>query len=127
DLKRNDQDHVEIGAPPVLTEQGWLLIYSYIKDYFTNQKQFTIEAMVLQKNNPKKIISRTEEDILKPKEAYEKIGIVPDIVFPSEVVVEDDLLSVYYGGADTVSCLATCSLSALLREMTPERNRQTLG
>ncbi len=124
-IAQNDQDHVEIGAPPVLTDHGWLLLYSYIKDYFTDQKHFTIKAMVLQKNNPKKILSRTDEELLAPEKSYEKVGIVPDIVFPSGVIVRDDHLSVYYGGADTVSCLATCSLSALLREMTPEKQQQT--
>lgn len=122
-LQRNDEDHVELGAPPIKTERGWLLIYSYIKNYYSDRKIFGIEGLVLDANNPIKIISRTDETLLIPEEKYEREGMVPDIVFPTGALTYEDKLSVYYGGADTVSCLATCKLSELLKDMQPEEDR----
>lgn len=123
-LQRNEKDHVEIGAPPVKTDQGWLLVYSYIKDYFTPQKIFTIEAITLSLTNPFHVLERTSDALLVPEEKYEREGVVVDIVFPTGALIKDDTLAVFYGGADTVSCLATCSLSALLRDMDPDKKEE---
>lgn len=123
-IQREPSDHIEIGAPPLKTEKGWLLIYSYIKNYFSEARNFGIEGILLQENNPLKITARTEESLLSPEELYEKEGLVNNVVFPSSAVIKDDVLSVYYGGADTVCCLATCNRSALLRDM--KREIQTL-
>lgn len=125
-LQRNDRDHVEIGAPPVKTKDGWLLIYSYIKDYFTDKKIFTVEAMLLDLDNPEKILGRTDGALLIPEKEYELYGYVPDIVFPSGALVKDDTLYAYYGGADTVTCLATCRLEDLIKHMRPEESPNPL-
>lgn len=116
-LKRSHRDHVEVGAPPVWTKKGWLLVYSYIKDYFAGSPLFTIEAVLLDLKDPTKIIGRTKEPLLVPETFYEKEGKVKNIVFPTGAFTEDDKLHVCYGAADTVCCLATCELSKLLEEM----------
>ena len=67
--------------------------------------------------DPTKIVARTEGPLLTPVEEYERYGVVENIVFPTGALVDGDVLKVYYGGADTVSCLSTCSLSSLLSEM----------
>jgi len=59
-LTRKPEDHIEVGAPPIKTKYGWLLIYSYIRNYFSSQRLFTIEAVLLDLNDPSKIIARTE-------------------------------------------------------------------
>lgn len=117
-LKRLDSDHVEIGAQPIKTDQGWLLVYSHIRNYFSDNKIFGIEAVLLDLDDPKKIIGRTQTPFLVPDEEYELYGIVPNIAFPSGALIEGDTVMVYYGGADTRVCLATLSLSELLEEMT---------
>ncbi|HRN96220.1 MAG TPA: hypothetical protein PLD54_02135 [Candidatus Levybacteria bacterium] len=116
-LKRSDEDHVEIGAPPIKTDKGWLLIYSHIRNYFSKHPIFGIEAVLLDLANPQKIIGRTNSPLIVPREEYELYGIVPNIVFPSGALIEDDTLSIYYGGADTRVCVASCSLSELLEEI----------
>jgi predicted GH43/DUF377 family glycosyl hydrolase len=50
---------------------------------------------------------------------YEKVGEVPNVVFCNGAVVRDDTIYIYYGGADTVIGVATCSLSRLLAILTP--------
>jgi len=116
-LQRNDKDHVEIGAAPIKTKKGWLLLYSYIQNYFTHTPLFGIEAVLLDLKNPLKVIGRTKGPIMIPAEYYEKIGIVPNIVFPSGALLKDNKIHLYYGAADTVCSLAFIDLSSLLDEM----------
>jgi len=106
-LLRDVRDQVELGSPPIKTEDGWLVIYSYIKNYISNDKSFGIEAILLDLENPNKIIGRTEYPLIAPEKEYELKGIVPNVIFPSGALVKDDKLFVYYGAADTRVALAT--------------------
>ena len=55
----------------------------------------------------------------KPIEQYERVGVVPKAVFSCGAVLRKDTLLVYYGGADTVVCVAKISLKKLLRILMP--------
>ncbi|HIA92096.1 TPA: hypothetical protein EYO12_03205 [Candidatus Saccharibacteria bacterium] len=120
DLRRVDTDHCEVGAPPIKTDAGWLLIYSHIQDYFTDDKVFGIEAVLLDKDNPRKIIGRTRYPFMVPEESYEQYGQLPDIVFPSGAMLDGDILTVFYGAADTTCASAKLRLSHLLESMQME-------
>ena len=117
DLLRDPEHQVEVGAVPLKTKYGWLLIYSYTRDYFTMDKKFGIEAALLDIGNPQNVIARTKESMLAPKEQYELFGEVPYTIFPSGAVVSDNDLYVYYGAADTVSAVASVNLDALINDM----------
>jgi len=125
-LKRSDNDHVEVGSVPVLTDKGWLIFYSYIEDYFSsNERVFSVEAALIDQNDPSKIINRTES-IIVPEEFYEEYGLVPGIVFPTGATIGDnDVLDIWYGAADTVCAKASVKLSNLLRALNPERPART--
>lgn len=114
-LRRVNSDHVEIGAPPIKTEQGWLLVYSYIKHYLSDSlpKEFRIEALLLDKKDPHKIVARIEKPLLIPEASYELNGQVANIVFPIGALIEDETLKVYYGGADSCCALATANWPTL--------------
>ncbi len=120
-LLRDLRDQIELGAPPIKTKEGWLVIYSYIKDYLSDDKKFGIEAVLLDEKDPRVIRGRTEYPLMLPEAEYELKGDVPNIVFPSGALIEDDTLSVYYGAADTRICVATCSLSGLLDSILPQK------
>ncbi len=120
-LLRDLRDQIELGAPPIKTKDGWLVIYSYIKNYLSENKNFGIEAVLLDGDDPRKVLGRTEYPILIPEAEYELKGEVSNVVFPSGALVENDTLSVYYGAADTRICVATCSLSVLLDSIRPEK------
>lgn len=123
DLKRVSSDHTEIGAPPIKTKHGWLLLYSHIQNYFpggNGDRIFGVEAVLLDFKNPLKIIGRTRSPILVPRESYELSGHVPNIVFPSGAVLEKDTLYIYYGAADTTTCMAHVNLTDLLGTIRPE-------
>lgn len=116
-LLRTSQDHLEVGAPPIKTPYGWLIIYSYIKNYLSCPRVFSIEAVLLNFQNPFKIISRTLDPILVPEEKYELEGIVPNIVFPSGALIKNKKIHIYYGAADTTCCVASGSLKKLIKDM----------
>ena len=108
---------MEIGAPPVRTKHGWLLIYSYIKNYLSPPAKFGIETVLLDLKDPSKVVARLEDPLLTPKAEYELYGNVPNIVFPSGALINDGKLFIYYGAADTTCCVATCDLEALFDAM----------
>jgi predicted GH43/DUF377 family glycosyl hydrolase len=115
-LKHHPEDHVEVGTPPIKTKDGWLLLYSYIRNYFSKAKErvFGVEAVLLDLENPFKIIGKLEVPILIPQEYYETTGLVPDVIFPSGALVRRNRLYLYYGAADTTCCVASIRLPALL-------------
>jgi beta-1,2-mannobiose phosphorylase / 1,2-beta-oligomannan phosphorylase len=115
-LLRGQLDHIEVGAPPMKTKKGWLVLYSYIQNYQTQNKTFGIEAVLLDLKNPSKIIGKITEPLIQPKEYYEKFGVIPNITFPSGALIEGDTLNLYYGAADTVCAVASCSIKDLLAE-----------
>ncbi|MEK7585728.1 MAG: hypothetical protein AAB477_00640 [Patescibacteria group bacterium] len=121
DFRRNPYDHLEIGAPPLLTKYGWLLIYSHIQNYFQSPERldriFGIEALLLDISDPTKILGRTKGPILAPEESYEMSGYVGNVVFPTGALIEKDTLTIYYGAADTTTCSAHLNLTDLISTM----------
>lgn len=121
DLKKSPYDHIEVGALPVKTFHGWFLLYSHIQNCFGGgDKIFGIEAMLFDFNNPLLIVGRTNGPILVPRESYELLGHVPDVVFPTGAILEKDTLLIYYGAADTTTCLATVNITDLVSTMRPK-------
>lgn len=117
-LQRLSSDQVEIGAAPVKTEKGWLLVYCYIQNYLGGpDRVFRMEAVLLDLENPLKIVGRTDGPILVPEKDYELYGNVPDVIFPEGALIEGKELLIYYGAADTMCCLARLNLNSLLEEM----------
>jgi predicted GH43/DUF377 family glycosyl hydrolase len=119
-IKRKDYDHVEIGATPLKIADGWLLVYSYIQNYFSHQEgplTFGIEALILDESNPHTILDRTRGSFLSPEAMYERLGNVAEVVFPSGALIEKNILHIYYGGADDVICRASVVLPDLLKAM----------
>ncbi len=116
-IPKLDTDQVEVGAPPIKTKQGWLVVYSHIKNYFSNDKIFGIRTLLLDLKNPKKIIGKSRGSFLIPEESYEKYGQAPNIVFPSGARVSKDKLFIYYGATDTTCAVAEVDFQALMTSM----------
>lgn len=117
-LMRLNTDQVEVGAGPVMTKEGWLLVYAHIQNYYQEKKRiFGIEAVLLDKDNPQKILARTADPLLVPEMEYEKRGQVKNVIFPSGALLEGDNLKVYYGATDTFSAVAETKLSELIKSM----------
>lgn len=127
------QDHLEVGSQPVLTDEGWLLAFCYIENYFDEPKRiFRIDALLLDRNDPLSVVGQTLDPLLVPEEQYEMYGMVPNVIFPSGALVEDNDFHIYYSACDTTVCRATVGLKELLAELkenprvNPERRRPEL-
>ena len=123
DLKRSPYDQIEVGATPIKTKHGWFLVYAHIQNYLPGSgldKIFGIEATLLDLNNPLNIVGRTRGPILVPREPYELLGHVPDVIFPSGAILEKDTLYIYYGAADMTVCMAHVNITDLIATMRPE-------
>jgi len=116
-LERQNQDQIEVGAPPIKTKYGWLLLYSHIQNYFSPPSVFGVEAALLSLYNPTEVLGRTKKPLLIPREEYEKYGRVPNVVFPSGAIVQGKELRVYYGAADTTCAMATINFDRMVREI----------
>ena len=122
DPRRSPTDHVEVGAPPIKTKAGWLLIYAHIQNYFGGEALFGVEALLLDLENPCRIIGRTKGPFLVPQEKYETDGYVKNIVFPSGAILDGETLKIFYGAADTVSAIAEVKLENLLAALKPDHD-----
>lgn len=109
-------DCYRIGAsvPPIKTAEGWLEIYHGVK-MTSSGPIYRIGTVMLDLENPAAVINRGEESILSPREDYERIGDVGNVVFACGAVLEDNNeIKVYYGGADTHLCVATANFNDLI-------------
>lgn len=116
-IRRLPDDQVELGAPPLKTADGWLVVYSHIQRYGKGDVVFGIEAVLLDLDNPRRIIGRTKGPFMVPEAYYEEVGQVPRIIFPSGAMERDGRLFIYYGAADTHCAAASTRLDKLISSM----------
>jgi beta-1,4-mannooligosaccharide/beta-1,4-mannosyl-N-acetylglucosamine phosphorylase len=106
---------VGAGPTPIETEHGWLCLYHGVLTS-CNGFVYAMGAALLDLDEPWRVVARADDYLLAPHEPYEQVGDVPNVVFPCAALVDrdEDRISVYYGGADTVVCLAHGYLSELV-------------
>ncbi len=113
-----DCAQLEAGPPPIKTKKGWLFFYHGIDNNITYRFGFVI----LNLNNPTKIIYRSPQPVLEPQEKYELNGLVDvgvktkkaKAIFATAAIIRGRTLWLYYGAADTNICLATDLLKNLI-------------
>jgi beta-1,4-mannooligosaccharide/beta-1,4-mannosyl-N-acetylglucosamine phosphorylase len=107
---------VKIGpTPPIKTDAGWLVIIHGVHSPAGGCKYY-IGAILLDLEEPWRLIGKTANFLLDAREWYEVSGVCSNVVFPCGAIADfdNDLLKLYYGGADTYICLATGSLSGII-------------
>lgn len=104
---------IGVGAPPIRTPQGWLLIYHGVKE-LAHRPIYRLGLALLKGDNPRKVIARTSEWVFGPHEWYERNGDVPNVVYTCGALLRGDEVWMYYGAADSSVCLATARLDDLL-------------
>jgi beta-1,2-mannobiose phosphorylase / 1,2-beta-oligomannan phosphorylase len=98
-------------TPPLRTEKGWLTLYHGVD----RDRVYRVGAMLLDLENPEKVVARAKNFVMEPEEYYEKFGLfIPNVVFPTGNIIKDGLLYIYYGCADTSISLATVPVEELL-------------
>lgn len=108
-----DSLRVGVGAPPLETEQGWLLIYHGVKE-MGDRPVYRLGLALLDHDNPRKVLARAQEWVMSPETRYEQHGLVPNVVYTCGAVEHEEDVWLYYGAADTVVGLARARKSALL-------------
>jgi len=105
-------DCMKIGAaaPPIELDEGWLLVYHGVD----TKRIYRLGVALIDKEDPEKVIYRSNEPILEPREDYERFGFVPNVVFSCGAILHKNQLLIYYGGADTFICVATFNLDDII-------------
>jgi len=103
------------GPIPIETSEGWLLFYHGVLTS-CNGFVYSMGAALLDLEEPSKVIARTEPYLLHPKEPYEQVGDVPNVVFPCAALTDAETgrIATYYGAADTVIGLAFCRIGEVV-------------
>jgi predicted GH43/DUF377 family glycosyl hydrolase len=114
-----EDGRVGAGSPPIRAADGWLEIYHGNRRPVKTGEVgcYQAAAMLLDADNPARILRHSVAPILATSEPYERSGFVPDVVFPTGVTQHDDTLAVYYGAADTCTAVAQTSLSGLIEQL----------
>lgn len=111
-------------APPILTEAGWLTTFHATLNVDADlpawhsdwRKKYYAGLMLLDKDNPGKIIGMSSEPLIVPETDYELDGFRGSVIFPGGMILEDSgEVKIYYGAADTVECLASAHVNDLLK------------
>lgn len=110
-----DSKKVGAGAPPMKTKDGWLLIYQSVG--YQDPGRYKIGAMMLDIDNPSKVLYRSRNPIIEPEESYENDGFKAGVVYPCGAVIKDNELFVYYGGADSYLNGASQDLDKFLYQL----------
>jgi len=103
------------GPTPIETTEGWLLLYHGVLTS-CNGFVYSMGAALLDLDEPWKVLHRTASYLLAPWETYECVGDTPNVVFPCAALVDapSGRMAIYYGAADTVTCLAFARAGELL-------------
>jgi beta-1,4-mannooligosaccharide/beta-1,4-mannosyl-N-acetylglucosamine phosphorylase len=102
------------GAVPIKTDHGWLCIYHATAKNCATENYY-LGVMLLDLDEPHKVLAAPRQFILQPEMPYECMGQVPNVVFTNgALLMPDGMVNIYYGGADTRVCLAQAKLDDLL-------------
>jgi beta-1,2-mannobiose phosphorylase / 1,2-beta-oligomannan phosphorylase len=98
------------GAPPIKTSRGWLVIYHGKGE----NSLYSLFTLLLDLEDPRRVLGRGVEPILIPDRPYETHGFFPNVVFSNGVVERDGRVYLYYGAADESACVALTDVDTLL-------------
>jgi beta-1,4-mannooligosaccharide/beta-1,4-mannosyl-N-acetylglucosamine phosphorylase len=106
---------VGAGPTPIETTEGWLMIYHGVLTS-CNGFVYSMGAALMDIDEPWKVMCRSVPYLLSPQKLYECVGDVPNVVFPCAALVDalTGRIAIYYGGADTVTCLAFTQVDDLV-------------
>lgn len=126
-------DKIGPAAPPVKTKYGWLTLFHAVDKEKEGRgqtewelwwnKRYTAGVMLLDLEDPSKVIGMSKEPLIVPDMPYESdYGFRQNVIFPGGMIVEDDgEVKIYYGGADSVECVAFTTVEELVALCTEKR------
>lgn len=108
-----DSARVGAGASPIKTTEGWLEIYHGAD----GNHRYCLGALLLDLNDPSKVLARSDEPLMEPEAAYERTGFFGNVVFTNGHLVQGDTIQLYYGASDEVICGAELSIQSILKTL----------
>ncbi len=110
-----DCSKVGLGPPPIETKEGWLIIYHGIR-VTASGSLYRVGLALLDLDEPWRVIRRSDHWVFGPQERYERFGDVPGVTFPTGITFDEKNkeLYMYYGAADSSTCLAIAKLDDLI-------------
>jgi predicted GH43/DUF377 family glycosyl hydrolase len=111
-----DSVRVGMGPPPLETEHGWLGVYHGVKATAGGGPIYRMGLVLLDLDNPARLLRRSDDWVLTPTADYERMGDLPNVVFPTGLVHDPatDELRLYYGAADSAIAVATARRSEVV-------------
>lgn len=103
------------GPVPIETNEGWLLFYHGVTTT-CNGYVYSTGAVLLDLEDPSKVLYRTRDYLMTPEKDYETVGFVPNVAFPCAAIADAPTgrIVLYYGAADTYTALAFCQVDEVL-------------
>ena len=125
-------DKLGPAAPPIKTDAGWLTMFHAVEIDTSRgkhgweekwQKRYCAGIMLLDLENPSKVIGMSKSPLIAPEADYEALeGFRTSVIFPGGFLAEPDgTAKIFYGAADTVECLATAKIDELIALCTEPR------
>ena len=100
-------------TPPIRTPHGWFVIYHAVGV----DKFYRLGAVLLDLNDPSKVLHRSPDWLMQPEADYEIEGFYRGAIFPCGAVVVNGTLFVYYGAGDQYCAVATCNFNELVQHL----------
>src|SRR3972149_11093062 len=105
-----DEAGIGAGAVPFKIKEGWLEIYHGS----SKSSRYCLGAVLLDINEPWKIIARSEGPLMEPEMDYELKGFFDNVVFSCGALYEENKVKLYYGAADTCIAYAEINLDDII-------------
>jgi predicted GH43/DUF377 family glycosyl hydrolase len=115
-----DSARVGAGAAPIRTAEGWLEIYHGA----TKENRYCLGALLLDLDEPWRVLARSETPIMEPLAPYEQEGFFGKVIFTNGHLVDGDQVTLYYGAADSVICAAHLSIQSILDSLVPAKREK---
>jgi beta-1,4-mannooligosaccharide/beta-1,4-mannosyl-N-acetylglucosamine phosphorylase len=117
---------VGAGPVPIETTEGWLLFYHGVSGT-CNGFVYSFGAVLLDINDPSKVLYRMRDYLLTPEKIYETSGFVPNVAFPCANLYDSATgrITIYYGAADTYTALAFCQVDEIIDNL--KKNFEVVG
>jgi predicted GH43/DUF377 family glycosyl hydrolase len=116
-MPREDEfDGGKVGGScvPIKTDKGWLEIY-HGSD---KNDRYSLAAVLLDLDDPSKVIARAKEPLMQPEAEYETCGFYSNVVFSCGAVADDDgKVTIYYGASDESTAAATTTIDKIMSTM----------
>ncbi len=111
-----DELRTGASAVPFLTDHGWVELYHGVDRNTT----YAMGALLLDPDDPRKVLARSPSPILEPTEAYERMGLFNDTIFScGHIDLGGGQIRMYYGAADSVIAAADFAVDDIVKSLEP--------